>query len=333
MTVRWRQARLKLTSTLVSRRWTWVCRYRSPFNCLIYYLDARRMSKTHNSACLLLSYSDTDKKEVMALKWGNTTQEVNGHDYISTRFAGSIIDVPSYRIKEIFRVGEKFVSVGIRSYMEGTALSKCYRQLTRDQINALTIETQVIVWGFSNFTSQHFSYICDGALRTETPAAPKVSDILPVAKYNGELNNPAFQEVGRNGYKSQAVLYYRGLTADHIIVKDGQLSEIIGWSKADFVSEIADRLQYYFKSVASYPYSWERSIANIALLSNTEKPSVEFVINSVEFEYNVTWNRAILNERKNINILYNSLKSQPYCAIIPVNCKRNGKRYNYTVKL
>lgn len=125
-------------------------------------------------------------------------------------------------------------------------------------------EVQAVVWQLSERTSDHFGHLMDDAFRCITPAAYLWYRKF-VAKSAKVISEACKDEVGADGYRTQVVLCHGALTQDHIIVDDGRLSGIVGWSQADFVLEDFDRLKYYTAAVPTDPYSWERSLS--------EKPS------------------------------------------------------------
>ncbi len=263
------------------------------------------LSKTDNSICFKLTYKD-DENEIFVAKWGSTKLDVTSRDHITVLIARDVVTVPRYRLKEVFRHYNKFISIGIRTYIPGQTLQSVYSSLQDEDIDAIYMQVQSMMWLLARKTSTKFGHINEGTFSSITPMAYIRTKVF-FDKATGILNKDDWQEQGCDSYTSKATLCHANLSPDHIIMNGTLVTGIIGWSKADFMPEAYERLLYYFRSNPRDPQCWFRKIANVTTCPETGRPSVEFVINTILYVYRILWNTSNANRRQVIDILLKSL--------------------------
>lgn len=270
------------------------------------FLATKVLAKTTNSICLLIKYTDKRNDEVMIIKWGQGINDVNCRDHISTLIACDIVNVPRYRLKEVFKHYDTYVSIKIRTYIKGQTLQSVYDSLTDEDIDAIFVQVQAIMWLLSRKTSKYFGHINNGSFKSLSP----ISYIRTNAffdRLNGTLNDTDWIEQGSDNYTSKATLCHGNLSPDHIIVEGNMVVGIVGWSHADFTSEIYERVSYYFRSNPKDARCWFRKISDVTTCPDTGRPSVEFVVNVTSYIYKHTWNNSDTEKRNIINQLWRSL--------------------------
>lgn len=264
------------------------------------------LSRTSCSVCIRVSYNNSKDDEVVVAKWNKTSPPVNSKDHIAVLIACDIIEVPRYRIKEVFRHYGKFISVGIRTYIRGQTLKSVYSSLTEDEVDAVFMQVQATVWLLAKKTSRHFGHINDGVFRTSSPTAYlRVRTFFD--KASKILNETDWVEQGSDSYTSVATLCHGDLSPEHIIVDGTTVVGIVGWTKADFMPEAYERLMYYFRSNPKDSQCWFRKMADVTTCPETERPSVEFVFNVTSYAYKRTWNVADENRKAVIDKLWRAL--------------------------
>jgi hypothetical protein len=273
------------------------------------------LSRTEKSICIRLSYDNGSDDEVLVMKWATTKVEVNSRDHIAVLIACDVIDVPKYRMKEVFRHHNKFVAMGIRSYIHGQTLQSVYNSMTEDEIDAIFMQVQATMWDLAKKTSDYFGHINEGVFRTNTPIAHIRTRVF-FDKALGVLSETDWVEHGADKYTSKATFCHGNLSPDHIIVDGSSVVGLVGWTQADFMSEIYERVSYYFRSDPNNPKCWFRKMSDVSTSPETSRPSVEFVINVSSYLYNFTWNRSDPERRRTVNQLWKSLTTN----YTQVNC-------------
>lgn len=264
------------------------------------------LSDGPSSLCVRVDYDNNEDSEVVVVKWSEIQRDVNNRDHIASKAAKGIISVPIYRVKELFRHYNKFVSVGIRSYIAGQTLSSIITSMNDDDINSITLQVQGIVWELAKKQSPYFGHIQDGSLKSTTPIAYIRTRIF-LDKLSGNMDSSDFVEQGIDKYKCNAVMCHGNLTPEHIIVDRGMVVGVVGWSQGDFVPEIYDRLKYYFRSDPTSPQCWNRKMSEVMSTAVCPRPSVEFVINTTTYLYKSIWRSTPVAKRHSVNRLWNAI--------------------------
>lgn len=278
-----------------------------PFSMRIENLySMRRLSRTHNSTCILLMYTNDQNREVLSVRWSTVQRDASSRDHISSRLAAEMTDVPRYRFKDVFRYYNKYVCVGIRSFIDGVTLGSELQYMSQDEIDAIFMQVQAISMEMSRKTSMYFGHINDGGFRSTTPIG-FIRTHSMFDKLKGINTVAEWQETGTDSYTSLAVFCHGALTPDHIIIKDTEVKGIVGWSNADFVPEAYDRLTYYFLSNPSSSLRWSRDLSEMLTSEHTRQPSVEFVLNLSKYVYVHALNTSPSDKRYTIKRLWNTL--------------------------
>lgn len=295
-----------------------------PFSMHIENLAATKiLAKTDNSICFQLMYK-SGEDEVFVAKWASTKPEVSSRDHIAVLIARDTISVPRYRLKEIFRHYNKFISIGIRTYIHGQTLKSIYTSLNDVEKDAIFIQVQAMMWFLAKKVSKKFGHINDGEFSTRSPMAYIRTRVF-FDKALGVLNSEDWVEQGSDQYVCDATFCHGNLRPEHIIVDGTNVVGIVGWSKADFIPEIYERLVYYFSSNPKDSHCWLRKMAEVTISPESGRPSVEFVINAVSYVYRNAWNTSDINRRQIINQLWKSVTTnytQLNCLslVTEVNC-------------
>lgn len=264
------------------------------------------LSDSEASVCLRVSYSDDSRDEVMVIRWADTQRDVNSRDHIASFVAKSAVQVPAYRVKEVLRHHGKYVSIGIRNYIDGCTLKSSMPYLSQEEMDAILLQIEAITWQLASKKSAYFGHIQDGPLRTATPAAYIRTRIL-FDKLSGAMDASDFMEEGTDKYRCDAVMCHGNLTPEHIILSGATVVGVVGWSKGDFVPEVYDRLVYYFNSNPNDPKCWNRRMSEMMSSAASREPSVEFVINTTTYLYKSTWLRSTRERRSAVNRLWKSI--------------------------
>ncbi|KAL9122213.1 MAG: hypothetical protein Q9187_001230 [Circinaria calcarea] len=135
--------------------------------------------------------------------------------------------------------------------------------LDQEDIDAILLQVAAIVWCIAEKQSQYFGHVQDGPLRCST-ASGYISARVFVDKLAGILHkDDCIQPAQGAVYTGSAVLCHRNLSPDHIIMNGATVVGIVGWSNADFIPEVYDRLTYFFRSDPNSAICWYRKLSEI----------------------------------------------------------------------
>ena len=264
------------------------------------------LSDDENKVCLKVHYGSGDP-DVMMLKWSEVQRDCNTRDHITSKIGAAAVTVPKYKSKEIYNHNGIFVSVTLRSYIPGTSMNRVVSLLSEDEIDAIQMQVEAIVWVLAEKTSESFGHIQYASLRTANATSYiRVRSFFD--KLTAKMDCVEWNEVGADTYVGTPVFCHGALSPEHIILNDSTVVGIIGWSDADFKPEVYDRLTYYFASVPTDPLCWHRRMANVTSSPATLPPSVEFVVNTTEYVYRSTWANASLNRRHALDKLFTAIR-------------------------
>lgn len=264
------------------------------------------LADDENKVCLKVHY-ESSNPDVMTLKWSHIQRDCNSRDHITSKMGSSAIKVPEYKSKEVYNHNGIFISVTLRTYIPGTAMQKVLNVLTEDEIDAIQVQVEAIVWDLAKKTSEYFGHVQDSSLKTNSAAAYiRARSFLD--KLSGKMYCVDWNEVGTDSYIGTAVFCHGSLSPEHIILDGSTVVGIIGWSNADFKPEVYDRLTYYFASSPTDALCWYRRMANVSSSPATLPPSVEFVVNTTEYVYKSMWANASLSKRFTLDKLFNAVR-------------------------
>lgn len=257
---------------------------KEPFGLHIENLSSyKTLSKTDSSVCILLTYKDSDN-DVLTLKWNKDRNIINSRDHLIEPIVNEIIAVPKYRVRELFKHHDTFVLMSIRTYIKGYTLESVYNNLTDDALNIIFYHIRMIVWELSTKKSSYFGHINDGELKTTTALAyMRTHAMFDVASGIMKANDYVQQDC-RN-YETRPTLCHMNLLPEHIILDGTNVVGIVGWSNADFVPEIYDRISYYLRSDPKDKHNWFYRMSNIVTSDSYRDISAEFVFNIGLYAY------------------------------------------------
>lgn len=258
-----------------------------------------------SSVCVHISYENAED-EILLVKWGDNLRDVNSRDHIAAKAANGIVEVPVYKSKDLITYCGKHVSISRRSYIKGQTLKSVYSSLDDEDIDAIFMQVQAIIWQLATKTSDYFGHIQDGELKTSSPAAYLRTRVL-LDRLKNRINEFDWEEQGKDNYVCKAVMCHGDLSPEHIILNGSTVVGLIGWSKGDFVSEILDRLQYYFRSEPNNPRCWYRKLSEIGSGVDSKRPSVEFVFNATTYLYKSMWSNSSPDRRRALTRLWKSI--------------------------
>lgn len=265
------------------------------------------LKEDRNSICVRVIYSNDTDDDVLIVRWSDVPRDANSRDHLASLMAKSIVKVPTYKCKDVFRHFNKYVSVGVRTYIHGDTLDSILHTLSADELDAILLQVHALVWELGKTSSDKFGHIQHGRLATSTPASYLRTCVM-IDKMKHVLDAHEWQEQGTDNYCCKAIMCHGNVSPEHIIVDGINVVGIVGWSNGDFVPEVFDRLNYYFRSNPNDPNCWYRKMSEVAIQMESGSPSVEFVINATTYAYKSAWCRASIERKNALNKLWNTIR-------------------------
>lgn len=271
-----------------------------------YYL----LSHTDAKVAIKIVFQDNSPEEVLIVRWSADSADVRCKSNISMMMGADTKCVPRVLAVETLNHEKVVVYVERRRYISGIPLSRILGTMTPEEIDAVQMQVQVIVWQLSCKVSPYFGHIRDGELRTTSaPAYMRLRMLMDVVA--GRIPPDTYNTPANDAYVGRAVFCHGSLIPEHIIVDGINVVGIVGWSQADFVPELFDRLKYYFMSDPRRPVCWYKGMANMPVGIQTPPPTVEFALTVAEYAHKSAWCSADVRNRARINQLKSSLQSNP----------------------
>jgi len=237
------------------------------------------ISDTDTSVAVRVDYPQSSTSHVVLVKWSNYIKDINTKDHISSVIARHVAPVPTYISKKIYAHGYLYVGITVREYIHGTTLDRVWNDMSVSDQDVVYSQIEAIICNMSHISSPYFGHIQDGRCRTTT-AHGYLRHHIEEDVLADRITSMPHDLQGDDAYQGVPSLCHMRLTQDHIIVEGTEVVGIVGWSSADFVPEVMDRVRYYFESSAE-THCWNRRLADV--VAYTSPPSIGYVIKVCEY--------------------------------------------------
>lgn len=182
--------------------------------------------------------------DVVVVRWGPTCDAMLDRDHISSVIASDVVTVPEYKGKMFFVVEGRYVSVSVRTFIQGIVLSSVMRNIRVEKLEHIMEQVNVIVRALGQKTASNFGQITRGKFKTVTAKAFIAHEIIrEKLSGNTAIGNIRLNK-GDDNSEALPVLCHRNLSPDHIILDGVEVVGIVGWSQADYIPEVLDRKCY-----------------------------------------------------------------------------------------
>lgn len=249
-------------------------------------LSCRPISTSKNS--ILVKTITTDGIQfVVRVVWSEYKRQAQSRGYKAMEECESLWFVPILLSREMRMVGSTYVEVSVREYKDGVTAAGMWRYLTTDERSGLLRDVRAAVRLISRHTSSTFMRLQGRNLATDSPVQFLNYKIL-LSKLSLDITEDEMKTVQMDDFDHESVLCHGSLTLDHIIVKKGKLAGIIGWSKADYLPEVFDRMKYYMSAPTSSEAEWAICMARTSLTSS--RPPPLYLVYCMYYHYYVRGN-------------------------------------------
>ena len=221
-------------------------------------------TKLHSSiSSMLIKVTRQDTDTVVVVRWGVLRDKECDMDHISSLIGSTAVNAPLYTDKRYLEHEGKYVSIGQRSYIPGSPLSQCWDDMSSNEIESVYTQVARVLTTLRLKVSDHFGHINDGAFKTSTTHSYISHHVVREALLYGV-------GAGITGLLSENAKYngnprfcHRSLMPEHIIVNSNTVSGIVGWSGADFVPEVLDRVRYAYTARLTLWSDWAYKLSSI----------------------------------------------------------------------
>lgn len=204
----------------------------------------------HKSDCsiVLVSVQEDGCHVCIRVCWSRYKRVAQSKGYIGMVMCEGLSFVPKSRGREMCRIGSTYVEVTTRDYIEGSPLSALWGNLSPADKLSISAQVQHANSVISLNTSSEFMALQGANLATSDPVMCLTYKML-LSMIVSEIAKGCMRIVDMETFPCVPRLCHGNLSLDHIIVKDGSLNGIVGWSKCDFVPEVMDRVFHHFRHV------------------------------------------------------------------------------------
>jgi hypothetical protein len=255
---------------------------------------------TYHTMLYKIYYTDNTECKVLHVKWNKYMSAVRDTSDIAASLVKTIVDVPIYEDQDIFKHGCYYVFTGVRTYIDGVPLSNIIHTLENNDVDAIIDQLENITTKIAAITSTHFGHIRDRNLKTTSPIG-YLRNRIREAKFENIISQDECIEMECKDYITVPTLRHGNLLPEHVLINNNKIVGIVGWGNADFVPNIYDKLNYFFKINPQDSSCWYAKIFNMYL--GDFECNTEFAMSVSRYMYCI--NRSDVSDRhmENINVL------------------------------
>lgn len=245
-----------------------------PFHILIDNAIEYVLLHSSASSVLCIVHANLGVPRVLKINWSLKKHSADTRGRIAADICSNVVRTPKLVDRQLYEFGDTYVMVVLREYIDGTPADKLWDYMNHDERDELVQQVSRAVMRIASHTSETFGAIQGRGLKSVCPTT-YISNKVLLSKINHEIAPNDITILGESNFPLKAVLCHGNLTLDHIIVKNGNMVGIVGWSKADFVPEVYDRLGYVFKSSHDDAPTWKTAMADVPF--SHPLPPTEFI--------------------------------------------------------
>ncbi len=209
---------------------------------------------------------------VVRLVWSSSKRVAQSKGYNGMVACGDLNFVPKLHSRDVHLIGSTFVGTVVRDYVQGDALNLVWPLMSHEERAAIMGDVADAVTAIAERTSGYFWRLQGQNLATGDPITALNYRIL-LSKLTRELGKADMGILNIDPFHLTATLCHGSLRMDHVIVMEGRLSGLVGWSACDYTSEVMDRISYYFSvSMKRQDESWCNFVAGVPIARDYPPP-------------------------------------------------------------
>lgn len=221
---------------------------------------------------------------VLRVNWSTKRHVADTRGRIAAEICSDVVRTPRLLSRQLYLFGGTYVMVVLREYIDGVPASELWEHMSAEEKVEISQQVSRAVVRMSSHTSETFGALQGRGLKSVSPVS-FLNHKIVVSKLSCEIDHDDVGLLGDEDFKLKAVLCHGNLGLEHVIIKLGRVVGLVGWSKADFVPEVYDRLNYTFRVPNKEEWSWEGAMANVPF--SHDLPPSEYLNHCIRYMYAV----------------------------------------------
>lgn len=247
-------------------------------------VEYRPIYSSHKTSAYMVTMDDYDTV-LLKVTWSKFKRVAQSKGDAGMEICSHLHYVPDVYAQELHMLNSTYVSVTVRQYMYGMPLSYIWADLPLKVRQKIMEDIDCVVDDIARHTCAEFMSLQGKNLSTPSPVMHLNYRIL-ISMMTNRLKKGDMRTIECPEFEATPVLCHGQLTMDHVIVSNGEITGIVGWSQCDYVPEILDRLRYEFaKPQYSGDSEWLTSLAHLDLYYPPPPPM--YIIPCVYYNYNL----------------------------------------------
>lgn len=181
----------------------------------------------------------------LRISWSVYKRAAQSRGYRGMDICRGLSYVPDLYTRDFHTIGETYIEVSTREYIEGLPLSEVWCDMDEWSRMSVMFQVENVMEDMSEYTGTHFMKLQGRNLSTSDPVTYYNYKII-LSKITRDLEQEECTVMQMGRFELPPVLCHGNLSMDHVIVRSGKIVGIVGWSKCDFIPEVMDRMHYLF---------------------------------------------------------------------------------------
>lgn len=182
---------------------------------------------------------------VVAVRWSCFRHLAYTRGYEGMAKCAALPFVPRMYWQHLYKEGAVYIGASVREYIRGTPLSEVWHSLDEEARMVIAQDAQAAVRTISSYTAGRFMELQGHNLATANPVKC-LNHLIMTSKLFCTLKRDDMSALDMEAFPCIPALAHQNLSLQHIIVSEGRLAGIVGWSCSDYVPEVLERLRYRF---------------------------------------------------------------------------------------
>lgn len=261
------------------------------------------LKSTDNSIVVVLT-PEVGSREIMKVRWSSVVPFPEDRSAAICSALNESIPVPTHLDKRVMWLGRTAVCVTFRSYIEGSTARDIWQFASQEYRESILQQLQGLMGKIHTHSVEKYGFVAGTPFCVEK-SDDYVSRLLCRSRIQNHLDATVEIDV-RGTSNCRPTLCHYNLNPDHIIISDGKINGVIGWSGADYAPVVMEYLWYSFKTSVNEDREW---FTRLSTSIKHHDEGTSFYRSVLDILYRIAWSNWGYNYRADINNTYRILKS------------------------
>jgi hypothetical protein len=227
-----------------------------------------------SNSIVLRAVSSNGEECAVKVTWSRYKRVAQARGYYCMEVCSKLRFVPSLHSSELYQFASTYVNIMVREYIPGVSASLVWGFMSKTERHRLADDVSSAIASIAAYTEQNFMHAQGRNLSTDDPVQFLNYRIL-LSMMLSELNKGDMRVISMETFQCTPVMCHQALSLDHIIIEEGRLTGIVGWSMSDYVPEIYDRMKYHFRASleSDEDLDWHKFLSSVRV-SYTPPPAM-----------------------------------------------------------